>query len=495
MIRLHRALAACFFVCLSVVVQADELPELTKLSENHVQVSAMVVDLSRQKLLAQHQPDLRLIPASVSKLFIDAAALRRWGPDHRFTTRFVADGAVSDGVLRGDLIFVGGGDPELDHEDLWMLVARLRQAGIKRINGNLVINDSLFGPVPCTTKDRCEALEVSNNAYDALLSAAGVAFNVVEVLITPATKIGEPARLDIFPPGMTGLQLEGSIRTGTGKQRPVYGLRRRTVDGRDRLEAFGSVPLGGGPYRVYRALSDPSRQTGRILVSLMRDAGIQLGGQVTVSSAEVPYIYPTVAEIESEELIRQLRNMMEYSNNYMADVLTLNLMAYDKDAIGRVTLPMAAEYLEELANRANDYPFPWENRPAPVTPRLNIDSGSGLTVTSRVSARDVLSLLAYMYHQPDIFPAFLGTMPAAGHTHSRIFGRGTPEWKARIVAKTGTLSEPVSVFGLAGYFRMRDGGWGAFAFLTNGSEKRSIISAWKSIGAIRDDMQAILETY
>ena len=94
----------------------------------------MVIDLDHKRVLSELEPDLRLTPASVSKLFITAAALEQWGPDSVFTTRFSSGAQIKDGVLGGDLMLVGAGDPDLDSERLWLLITRLRQAGVRTIS-------------------------------------------------------------------------------------------------------------------------------------------------------------------------------------------------------------------------------------------------------------------------------------------------------------------------------------------------------------------------
>ncbi len=92
------------------------------------------------------QSDKALVPASVTKIALSAAALDQ--PNVlRYQTTFYYTGTFQDGVLRGDLIVIGSGDPYITSENLWTLVSDWKNRGLKSISGNLVIDNSLIGGV------------------------------------------------------------------------------------------------------------------------------------------------------------------------------------------------------------------------------------------------------------------------------------------------------------------------------------------------------------
>ncbi len=469
----------------------EPLPALRALAGDQARVSALVVDLGSKQTLASLAPKTRLTPASVSKLYAAAGALGRWGPDHRFVNRVASRGEVRDSTLTGDLVLIGAGDPGLDYSRLSLLASRLRQRGIKRVTGDLVINDSLFGPVPCLTEDRCAARQVSENSYDAPLSAAGVNFSNVEVTIIPAREPDLPARLTLMPPGLKGFSLRGDIATGEPDTRAAYWAWRATDGHRQTLHLAGVVPAGGGHFSLLRSVSEPSRYAGQVLKAVLAGQGIDVDGTVRVDHAPPDPDLITLAEETSPALANQLRDMMAYSNNYMADVLTLGLAA---EADSRSGLAAASAMLAELGRRANAEAEPWLGT-FPEDPPLTLTTGSGLSVDNRLSAADVVSLLAYMYRQPALFPALIGSLPVPQYTPSRSVKNGNNDFAMRVAAKTGSLTEPVSVRAYAGYLRLEDGGWGAFAVIINGTEANPDIRFQDSMGAIRSDLERILAEY
>ncbi|MBI5104032.1 MAG: D-alanyl-D-alanine carboxypeptidase/D-alanyl-D-alanine-endopeptidase [Solirubrobacterales bacterium] len=106
---------------------------------------AYVVDLDSGAVLYRRREDLALAPASNEKLFTTAAALLRFGPDATLETTLQGGGEVDEGgVLRGDLFLVGGGDPTLGDPGLRALARALADAGVTRVDGGIVGDESLF---------------------------------------------------------------------------------------------------------------------------------------------------------------------------------------------------------------------------------------------------------------------------------------------------------------------------------------------------------------
>ena len=449
----------------------------------------MAMDLGSGRVIQQLNGARRLTPASVSKLYVAAAALEKWGPDHRFTTRLLSNGKIRDGILHGDLIFLGAGDPSLEDRDLWSLVMQLRARGVRQVAGLLEINQSLFGTVECGTEDRCEAQTATRHAYDAPLSAAGINFATWCVEVRPAEQNGASASMGWCRVPAPSVTLGGQVITSAEASNARISVGRQTKGGRDRLDVSGRIPLGGEPVQVYRAVSDAAGQTAEILQELLRDAGITVAGSSSVSDRPPGPGASTLAAVEGQSLREQLARMMAYSNNYMADMLALDLIAYGEPA-SAVSLNAAGEGLQRFAEAAGRR-MSHQIEVGDGAPRLG--SGSGLTVESALSAADITALLADLYHRTDLFPTFLGALSVPRYSPLRSLRNGDGVWLSRLSVKTGSLNDPRSVMALAGYFRTDRGGWGAFAIIVNGSERRPHIPRAEALAAMREDVSLLLQ--
>ena len=434
-------------------------------------------------VIAEHDADQRLVPASLSKLFVAVAALEHFGPEHRFRTGLHARTAPDDGTLSGDLLFRGSGDPDLGTEQLRTLVARMRQTGVQRITGTLIIDEGRFGTIACRTKDRCDARTGSRFAFDGPLSAAGIDHGTVEVAVRPAPRPGQPAHVALMPPNIAGIALTGSVETLPADARPRFRVERRTdADGNDVLGVDGGIPVGHATMRRSRSVSDAARHAGRVLRALLRDAGIVIEGGTRIASLDARGDdWQPLAFIDGTPLAAQLRRMLHFSNNYMADMLTLHLT---HGATGSTDLDVAGMRLLTALDMA----------PAGGAPEAGpiLHSGSGLSVSSRLSAREIVTVLARAYRRHALFPALLGGLTVPLYADGGQLGGGSADWNTRLAVKTGWLSEPVGVRALAGYLRLADGDWGAFAVIVNGTRERPHVPRAPTLAALRQDLEALL---
>jgi len=486
------ALLVLLAVWAPVASAADSgFPALQALRSEGAAVSAMAVSLPDGRPLWSLDARRRLSPASITKLYTAAAVLDHWGPNGTFTTRLLAASRPSDSTVDGDLVFLGAGDPALTEERLWELGARLRDAGVTRVTGDLIINQSRFGAVPCLTSDRCRARESTNEAYNAPLSAAGVNYGTWCTLIAPASHSGQPARTRFCSFDLPSMDLHGRVRTTGEGDSPKLRVTRDTAGGRDRIAVAGSIPVDSDAVRVYRSVSNAARHTGIIFRRILSLLGVHVVGDVVVANKRPPDSLHRIAAVDSLSISEQIRRMLTFSNNYMADTLALDLLADDSgaDTTRPLTLPRAGAHLAELG-RSLSAPV-GEGGDSPVV----LLSGSGLTDGNRVSGADVVALLRGIYGRPDLFPSFLGALTVPRYSPLSIMEGDNPAWMTRIAAKTGSMFDPVTVLGVAGYFRTRDGGWGAFAMIINGRGSTSNLSYGRGMKALRKDVGTLLSRY
>lgn len=473
-------------------VYGGSFSALEKLNKQGAKISALAVLLSDKKpIVGQLNPQHSLSPASISKLYVAAWALDTFSPYYRFQTRLSSTSEVNErGDLAGDLVFYGSGDPTLDSSGLWQLAIDLKaKNGVKRIKGNLVVNQSRFGTIECDGIDRCAARQVSRNAYDAPLSSAGVNYASWCLTVEPGEELTDPAKVRDCDLDINGVTIENEVKTvALGKPRQVNVIRK-TKSGVETIRLSGQIPLEHKPYKVYRSTSNAPLQTARILRRMLQELGIRITGKIKVVNLPIAKESVTLAAYDGMQLNHQLNNMLLWSSNYMADLFTLNIAS--RKLKKRPTLVDASLALSGFAKKINES-LPKHIRVMTGSPKLL--NGSGLNPDSRFSAADMIGLLNYVYHKHEIFPAFVGGMTIPEFSYSRRLRSGPANWRPNLMVKTGTLSYPVTVSTLAGYFRCKNGEWGAFATMVNGTPSNPSVRYRDINNALYEDLTGIMES-
>lgn len=450
--------------------------QLSRLADQGFVIGAQARLLDDGEVLGEIGPDRQLSPASVSKLYISAAALERWGPQHTFTTRLVSVGEVDgDGILQGDLVMEGGGDPALESDDLWRLVQELRQGGVRGVNGQLVVSQWRYGPVPCITTDRCEGLERSANAYSAPLSSAGVNYGSWCLKVAPGRQAGESARLSSCDTVEPTTGVDNQVTTVAAGGSTELNAERVTDGNGDTMVLRGQIAHDAAPRTVYRSSSNPAIQSARTLLVLLGQAGVAVSDGYATSDTPPPANASQLAAVDGKPLQELLLRTLNYSNNFMADVLSLNLVETP-----RASLADAGAALERFAGTVSGH--------GP----LHMLSGSGLTTENRTSARGVNALLEHMYHLPSLFPAFVAGMQSPTNGPMRFVRRGSDIFQSHVMLKTGTLNQPISVRSVGGYFRTQSGRWGVFSVLVNGNGSTPYLSWSQVLDPLAADLEAMI---
>lgn len=470
-----------FSPCLS---KAANLSALRALQRRGALVSAEIRDLDTGSIIARIDPNRRLTPASLTKLVTAAAALEHWNTDHRFTTSLLINRPIVNGIITGDLILKGGGDPSLDDRALWTLVSRVKSAGVHAVDGGLLVVRAPFGPTKCETQDRCNALEKSDTAYNAPISSVGVDFGTWCIRIRPLHP-GQPAQVGACAIAQLPIPIDGRIRTVASDRSPSYWIERVTRNGREQLHVGGEIP-DEAPVEVYRAMSNPARDTGLLIAEMLKEAGIDVHGKVRVSDSAALNHTSTIASVHGWSLREQLNGMLRYSNNYIADTLTFDLAA-DQSPVKLTQLSRASRVLSSFLMHVDG------SRSESDPPALL--SGSGLTPENRLSAHDLCRLLRYMYHDDVNFPAFYGGLVVPKEAPFVFLRSGSSSWLNRVALKTGTMDYPRSVFGVAGYLRKKNGGFMDFAIIVNGSTRHKHIPLYQSLAATQQAIESILSRH
>ena len=458
-------------------------------------VSALVVNLRSGQVLAQCDADGLRTPASVTKLLLGAAVLEKWGTEHTFLTSFYKRGNVENGELKGDLVFWGAGDPSLTNEKIWFLTSDLARRGIKKISGKLVVNDSLF-KVTNDDSNREAAQKSSSHAYDSPLSAAAVNFSVYAAVVSPAEKEGKKAVVGLEPYLLPSVTLNNQVTTQGRQQESVpensannkekqtkktVFAKRTSQTNREVLTVSGSIPVGASPERIYRSTADANRYTAEVLVAFLKSQGVLVAGGVSVESTPLKRGDKPLAEVEGFPIDWQLRGLFKMSNNFIADMLTLQLGTSSERESHSVTLEQGTAALQSYTQAAvagcplvvrppQGFTYRQEN-----IKNLILSSGSGLTPENKLSSLHVVCVLQKIFENTREFPAYLASLPipgAEGTVRRRFRRPDERNLRDRLRAKTGTLTHPLDAVGLAGYSRLHNGDWAAFSVLVNGSAQQ-----------------------
>lgn len=410
-----------------------------------------------------------MMPASAMKIVTVAGVARVLGWDHRFTTTLETTAAVEAGVLQGDLIVRGGGDPTINTRDgrgaavfaEW--AAALTVAGVREIRGCIAGDDQLFDDESLGGGWAWDDLQYG---YAAPVGALQYNENTAQLTVTPGATVGDPAVLAL--PEGTGLSLLNRAATAPAGTPETVSYRRH-LD-RPVLEVTGVVPLPTpapeapeAPLRVVSrqvAVVNPTVYFARSLKDALIAAGIAVTGEAIDLDDREAAAAPAVAGPSSQRRVlatttsppvRDIaRVLMKVSQNLYAESL---LKAAGVAAAGAGTT--AAGRAAVIAALG-----PWL-----LDPRaLVMTDGSGLSRHNYVSAELLTGLLDRIYRDPRMRDEFVATLPVAGRegTVAARLKRSRAEGNA--AAKTGSLA---NVRALAGYVRSRDGEMLAFSILAN----------------------------
>lgn len=449
-----------------------------------------------------------LAPASNLKLLTTAVALHHLGPDFRWQTLLVSEAPIVDGVLTGDLVVYGTGDPGLaerlhDSEDepFRQLAEQLAERGVRRVAGRLLGDGTFFeGPVRLPQWDAADL----NDWFAAASPALGYAENVVQFRIEAARPGQAPiVHLD---PGHGGMRVRNEARTSAGRARRPLWLERE--DPLEPVRVTGEIAQTGGD--VYRTMTvqDPVVWAAHAMEAALDERGITVEGGVgrvasaaaspltprgifatgrateatgrateatgpagaATASAQAPGAVPRVlASFRSPPLSAALEVVNQRSHNLYADMI---LKTVGRVVLGDGSFSGGARVAEQFAVH--------ELGIAPA--EVRVLDGSGLADGNRLSARALVRTVEWATSSAHA-NVFEASLPAAG---TRQLNRRMRRTAAadNLRAKTGTIA---GVSALSGIVRTRDGEQIAFSIVGNG-----LRSPWAAKRSVEDEFGVAL---
>ncbi len=405
-------------------------------------IAVLVVGRDDGRLVYARDPDRALVPASNLKILTALAALAAFGPAHRFTTEVYADAPLDAEGVVSLLAIRGGGDPALTSEDLWRLAADLRRMGLRKVRGDLLLDDTAFdGEHWHPGWGR-----ISSRAYHAPVGALSVNYGAFAVVVEGGAHAGKPVRVAIDPP-IPFFRVSNRAHTGPPRARRTLVVDREPAEAFEHVIVSGRMPAASEPKVYHRSVLDAARYAGAVFRMQLEANGIAVSGATRVSP--VPPAATLLLSFEGKALAEVVRLFVKFSNNAIAEGLVKAMGA--RHAQGPATWKDGlAAMRAELASLGL------------AVDQLKIADGSGLSYENRVSPRSLVEALRLGHRSFRFGPEFVAALPIAA-------ADGTLEERAEeaamgVRAKTGLLTR---VTGLSGYARRSDGVV-AFSVLVNG---------------------------
>jgi len=439
----------------------DRILDVAPFDRHHWGV--VVLDTTGKVLYGRNA--LRLfVPASNTKLVVSAAATVLLPPEGTVATSVYAAGPLEDGVVRGDLVLYGRGDPTMSRRcydadtaragacetdplrRMRELAAGLREKGVRRIAGDIVGDGSYFEPAIVH-----ETWEEGDLVWWYAAPVSGLAFNdnSIDVRWGPGTQPGAPGRITVAP-DFGDLTLENRTWT-TAERGDALDVGRL---GPLALWAGGSITATANPRTSYLALQDPNRYAASALRQALAEVDIAVQGATTATTDSSRYALARRASPLAETTSRPFREwlvpILGPSQNLFAEMLLKQLGKWGKgEGSWRAGLEVERRFLIDSV-RIDSTQF-------------SLRDGSGLSHTNVMSPEAFARLLLWLRHHPRFAP-FEQALPVSGRSgtiRTRMVGTAV---EGRVKAKTGSIFR---VNALSGYVQLPDGRTRIFSIQTN----------------------------
>ncbi|HEX9107258.1 MAG TPA: D-alanyl-D-alanine carboxypeptidase/D-alanyl-D-alanine-endopeptidase [Longimicrobiales bacterium] len=469
----------------------DVVREVTSRPEyRHSEFGVAIWDLDANRLLYGLNEQRLFTPASTTKLVTEGTALKLLGPDYRFHTKVYRTGPVEGGVLKGDLVLVASGDPNLSNriqpdgtlaftdEDhaydgnvdtkavpgdplavLRELAQHVAGKGIRRVTGHVRVDASLF---PEGAKDLGTGLTIS---------PIEVNDNVVDVSIAPGAAVGAPVTLQVSPAtAYVRFVNQATTSVADSAAEIHWASDVANADGSHTVTVTGHMPLGKPTILFAYGVPDATRFAEVAFAQALRDAGVQAtppspaaGGVALTKQVAAPYVEgDVVAEHVSPPLSEDVKVTLKVSQNLHAST-----MPY---VVGAVL----AHKREDAEQAGFDLERDFLTRAGLDLSGAGQGDGAGGAQSAFFTPDFMVHYLAYMATQPE-YPLFLKALPILGVDGTLWNIQTASPAKGHVFAKTGTFTawdnlnkrSLLTGKGLAGYITTADGHHVAFALYAN----------------------------
>ena len=397
-------------------------------------VSVLVRDLDTHSELLSHHQDTPRNPASVMKLLTTYAALDLLGPAYTWPTRYYLNGSLRDGVLDGDLVIKGQGDPYLVKEQFWLQLSALRELGLKTIKGNLLLDNSAFD---LAAHDPAAFDRQPTRLYNVGPAATVVNFNASRFRIQP---VDGHIRVLLDPP-VPNIEIDNQLKSDKGPCRGPEGgwsIDVRQQQGKARVVFRGRYSARCGSHDLSRVVLDSDAYLYGIFTQLWRSLGGEFAGKygyARVEEGALPF-HTAYSKSLSEVVV----GTNKFSNNLLARQLLLTI-GYRERGQGTTV------------QDGVDAILAWLREQKLEIPGLVIENGSGLSRRISITAAGLGNLLLHAAGSP-YQPEFQSSFPLIGMDGTMKTRLNDMQLGGRVRLKTGYVK---GVRTLAGYVRADSG--------------------------------------
>lgn len=389
---------------------------------NRTRVGMEVMQASNGDVLFAHNAARPFNPASNTKMLTTAAAMSYLGADFRYHTALYGPEPDADGVIRGDVVLRGSGDPSLTTTDVAEIARALSARGVQRIEGDLYADPRFHarGHKPSDPGDGEGALILNRNTYGVRVRPGDVGH---------AALVSVEPRVELFT-------VENQATTVHGKRSRLR-IDSYRKDDHLVVTVRGRIADNRGEYVDLRRLADGSLLAASVLRVALTDFGIELGGRVRAGNVVSTSL---LAEHVSAPLSEVCRISNKPSNNFVAEAIykTLGGELYGMPGTLAKGTRAVIDYLSSVGIKPGAY---------------RIVNGSGLTHENRITPADLSTMLRKIYYDLSVAPEFLASLAVAGidgTIRNRFLGTDAV---GLVRAKTGTLT---GVSALSGYVGEKD---------------------------------------
>lgn len=401
----------------------------------------VIKDIENDTCLVKINENDQLNPASVSKLVTGAAAFELLGSDFNFGTDIYLDQMFDrdSGTINGNIYIRGGADPGFTAERLWLLVQHLYHNGVRKINGNLVLDDSFFDTVsvgPGFDEDS------TSRAYQPLISPLSVSFNTLAIHTRSGNASGSPVVVDIFPK-IRGISVISSAKTIESGKSGIVDVQTASTSNGTSVIVKGTMSLNEEPKYIYRKVWQTWEVFGGAVVSLFDETGIGFSGKVIHGvTPESLQKKPPFYRFESETLPYYVNHMFKYSSNFAAEMIFKTIPSVVDSTRG--SWPLGTVKVLSW----------WQKCGLPGIPVIK--NGSGMGNTNRISAFQIEELLSHVWKQKTYLPEYLNALSVSGIDGTLKSRFKKSPLKGLVRGKTGTLNS-YGISALAGYLMLPKG--------------------------------------